>query len=63
MQTKKASILLILGIVLTLVTPLSIAKTDNLAVWENIANGTLTSTWNENVDGEWKGQKDRKSVV
>ena len=63
MQTKKASILLILGIVLTLVTPLSIAKTDNLAVWENIANGTLTSTWNENVDGEWTGQNDSGNWV
>jgi hypothetical protein len=58
MQTKKASILLILGIVLTLITPLSVAQTDSLAVWENIAGGVLTSTWVENETADWKPQND-----
>lgn len=41
----------------TLLLPVTVlGQTDSLAVWENIANGTLTSTWNEEGDGEWKGQ-------
>jgi len=56
MQTKKLSIALILGIVLTLLTPLASAQTDSLVVWENIADGALTSTWVENETADWKPQ-------
>jgi len=48
-------------ILFTLVTTLFLSMTasaqlNSLAVWENIADGTLTSTWTELVDGEWKGE-------
>lgn len=37
-------------------TTISPAQTDSLAVWENIADGTLTSTWAETSNANWKGQ-------
>lgn len=47
----------LLTLVMTLILPVTvIAQTDSLAVWENIAGGTLTSTWVEVADGEWKPQ-------
>jgi len=58
MKTERISIILILGIVLMMVAPLSIAQTDSLVVWENIADGALTSTWVENETADWKPQND-----
>jgi len=36
--------------------PFASAQTDSLAVWENIADGALTSTWVENETADWKPQ-------
>jgi hypothetical protein len=48
-------------LLVTLVTTLFLATTasaslNSLAVWENIAGGTLTSTWSETTNANWKGQ-------
>jgi hypothetical protein len=50
-------ILLLSILILTLMTaPLVFAQTDSLSVWENVANGSLTSTWVENETADWKPQ-------
>lgn len=41
---------------LTVFASTAIGQTDSLAVWENIADGTLTSTWAETSNANWKGQ-------
>jgi len=57
MNQKKNVLILILGIILMLMTPLASAQTGSLKVWENIADGTLTSDWFEaQSDAYWKGQ-------
>lgn len=49
---------------ITLLLPVTaVAQTDSLAVWENIADGTLTSTWYEEGTGEWTGQNDSGNWV
>jgi hypothetical protein len=49
----------LLTLVITLLLPVTaVAQTDSLAVWENIADGTLTSDWVENETTDWKPQND-----
>jgi hypothetical protein len=56
MKRISTKIILIM-LVTTLILPVTaLAQTDSLAVWENIANGTLTSTWVEVLGAEWKGE-------
>lgn len=51
--------LFLIGVMLVMsFAPMGNAQTNSLAVWENIADGTLTSTWVEVADGEWAGQND-----
>lgn len=54
-STKIILIMLVASLVLPVAT---IAQTDSLAVWENIADGTLTSTWAETSNANWKGQNE-----
>jgi len=42
-------------LMLAMIIPAS-AQINSLVVWENIANGTLTSTWVENETVDWKPQ-------
>lgn len=59
MRTKTLSIGMLVALSLLLsVVPLASAQTDSLAVWENIADGTLTSTWAETSAANWKGQNE-----
>ena len=58
MHRKVLNVLLLSMIIIMLLTPISIAQTDSLAVWENIAEGTLLADWTEVIDSEWKGQND-----
>jgi hypothetical protein len=41
-----------------LTTSFASAQTGSLSTWENIADGTLTSTWVENETVDWKPQND-----
>lgn len=59
MKSKTLSCpIIVLMLVLLLIAPLTNAQTDSLAVWENIADGTLINTWYEVDDANWKGQND-----
>jgi hypothetical protein len=59
MKTKNIGALALTFIlVFTLMTPLVNAQTDSLVVWENIADGALTSEWVENETADWKPQND-----
>ena len=42
-------------LMLAMIVPAS-AQINSLVVWENIADGTLTSTWVENETADWKPQ-------
>jgi hypothetical protein len=55
-QKKLFSILLLMLLVSPLLALSVPAQTGSLAVWENIAGGTLTSTWSETSAANWKGQ-------
>jgi hypothetical protein len=49
--------IILIMLVTALIAPMTaLAQIDSLAVWENIADGTLTSTWVEFLDAEWKGE-------
>jgi hypothetical protein len=57
MKNRKMLLVTLVGLVcFMMLSPLGIAQTDSLVVWENIANGTLTSTWTETSNANWKGQ-------
>jgi len=47
---------LLLGMLLAVLPVTVTAQTDSLTVWENIADGALTSTWVENETADWKPQ-------
>ena len=49
--------LIVTSLLLSMV-PFVSAQRDSLAVWENIADGTLTSTWVENETADWTPQND-----
>jgi len=54
MKSKKMLIAILLVSLFTMVlAPLTTAQTGSLVVWENIAGGTLTSTWLEKSDSNW----------
>jgi len=55
---NKKTIFFMLTLVTTMLfaSTIASAQTNNLAVWENIADGTLTSTWVENETVDWKPQ-------
>lgn len=55
---SKLTLLMTLLIALLFLAPLATAQTGSLRVWENIADGTLTSDWFENDDLDWKGQNE-----
>jgi hypothetical protein len=50
---QKASLLTLFLMMLMLTASLTTAQTDSLNVWENIAGGTLTTTWTEKTTTTW----------
>jgi len=56
---KIMNYVLLLGILATfLMLPIASAETDSLAVWENIADGTLVCDWLETADADWSADND-----
>jgi hypothetical protein len=57
---RKINLMLLFTLLVMLLTSfISTAQTDSLRVWENIADGTLTSDWFEaQSDAYWKGQNE-----
>jgi hypothetical protein len=60
MDKKKQKIILMLISLSLLFSAVSVAsaQTDSLRVWENIADGSLVSTWVENETADWTPQND-----
>jgi len=58
---KKRQILIIAGFLTVftmLFAPFAVAETGSLAVWENIADGSLVCTWVETSDSVWTADND-----
>lgn len=56
---NKTKIILVLSMILIMLTiPMSFAQTGSLAVWENIADGTLICDWLETADDVWTAVND-----
>jgi len=50
---KKILPLFMVVMLITVFSSLTTAQTDSLAVWENVADGSLISTWAETNDTDW----------